>query len=122
MTTAAATRQEVSEHPVPDGGRAIRFGLYAEVNMNLIDGSSVWVQSVSQTLARIPGVDVTLLLRAREERDVLTAPLHANGRIELVRPEVPGHEKPLDVGSALDELERLDEKQPFDVVLLRGAG
>jgi glycosyltransferase involved in cell wall biosynthesis len=122
MTTAAATRHEVSEQPAAPGERAIRFGLYAEVNMNLIDGSSVWVQSVSQTLARIPGVEVTLLLRTPEKRDVLTAPLRDNGRIELADPEGLDHEKSLDVESALDELERLDDKQRFDVVLLRGAG
>jgi glycosyltransferase involved in cell wall biosynthesis len=122
MTTAAATRPESAEHPAPEQGRPIRFGLYAEVNMNLIDGSSVWVQSVSQTLTRIPGVEVTLLLRAADERDVLTAPLRANPRIELVDPGESGHEKPLDVETALDELERLDEERAFDVVLLRGAG
>ena len=55
--------------------------------MNLIDGSSVWVQSVSQTLTEIPGVELTLLLRTHEQRDVLTAPLHANPRIELVDPD-----------------------------------
>jgi glycosyltransferase involved in cell wall biosynthesis len=122
MTTTAAARQEASEQSTPDGGRPIRFGLYAEVNMNLIDGSSVWVQSVSQTLTRIPGVEITLLLRAPDGRDVLTAPLRANPRIELVDPSESGHEKPLEVEAALDELERLDEERGFDVVLLRGAG
>jgi glycosyltransferase involved in cell wall biosynthesis len=122
MTTAAATRQQVSGLPAENRAGAIRFGLYAEVNMNLIDGSSVWVQSVSQTITLIPGVEVTLLLRAREKRDVLTAPLRANGRIELVGPDGLGHDELLDIESALDELGRLDRERHFDVVLLRGAG
>ncbi len=89
--------------------------------MNLIDGSSVWVQSVGETLTRIPGVEVTLLLRAREERDVLTAPLRANGRIELVPAEALGYEHQPDPGEALEALERLDEEHGFDAVFLRGA-
>ncbi len=90
--------------------------------MNLIDGSSAWVQSVSQTLAQIEGVEVTLLLRAPEQRDVLTAPLHANDQIELVAPGRFGHEQPMDVEEALEALQTLDEERGFDVVFLRGAG
>jgi glycosyltransferase involved in cell wall biosynthesis len=120
MTAAVATRQD-SEKPDAERARSIRFALYAEVNMNLIDGSSVWVQSVGETLTRIPGVEVTLLLRALEERDVLTAPLRANGRVELVPPIQFGDEHSLNTEAALDALERLDEEREFDFVFLRGA-
>jgi glycosyltransferase involved in cell wall biosynthesis len=40
----------------------------------------------------------------------------------LVGPDELGHEKTLDVESALEELERLDGEHGFDVVFLRGAG
>jgi glycosyltransferase involved in cell wall biosynthesis len=122
MTAAAPTLTEGSESPAGEAQRPIRIGLYAEVNMNLIDGSSVWVQSVSQTMTRIPGVEVTLLLRAPEQRDVLTAPLRANGRIELVHPDHFHLTKPLEAEVALDALANLDEERDFDHVLLRGAG
>jgi len=122
MPAVTDTSPEVKPAPAGELARPIRFALYAEVNMNLIDGSSVWVQSVSQTLTQIEGVEVTLLLRAPEQRDVLTAPLHADPRIELVQPEAFGHEQPMDVEAALDALEDLDEERGFDHVLLRGAG
>ncbi|HEX3294398.1 MAG TPA: glycosyltransferase family 4 protein [Solirubrobacterales bacterium] len=122
MIEAATTLARESPDSIGEDPPTIRFGLYAEVNMNLIDGSSVWVQSVSQTLTQIEGVEVTLLLRAPAQRDVLTAPLRANPRIELVSPEEVGHERPLEVGEALDALERLDGERGFDHVFLRGAG
>jgi glycosyltransferase involved in cell wall biosynthesis len=53
---------------------------------------------------------------------VLTAPLRANDRIELVHREAFGNEQPLDVETALDALERLDRERDFDHVFLRGAG
>jgi glycosyltransferase involved in cell wall biosynthesis len=65
---------------------------------------------------------VTVLLRAPEQRDVLTAPLHASDRIELVPPGHFGHENRMDVEEALEALQRLDEEREFDVVFLRGAG
>jgi glycosyltransferase involved in cell wall biosynthesis len=120
MSTAAATHPEVSRRS-DDEGRPVRFALYAEVNMNLIDGSSVWVQSVAQTLTTIPGVEVTLLLRAPEQRDVLTAPLHANERIELIHPETFDINEPLNAEVALNALRELDQEREFDHVLLRGA-
>ena len=121
MTAAASTLTEATREPSGQGPHPIRFAVYAEVNMNLIDGSSVWLQSVSQMLTRIDGVEVTLLLRASEERDVLTAPLHANDRIQLVSPDRFGHEEPMDVEEALEALQILDREREFDVVFLRGA-
>jgi glycosyltransferase involved in cell wall biosynthesis len=121
MTAATATPLEVSRASADEAAPRLRLALYAEVNMNLIDGSSVWVQSVAQTLTQIDGVEVTLLLRVAEQRDVLTAPLRANGQVELVYPDQLGYESPLDAEEALDALERLDEERGFDHVLLRGA-
>ena len=98
----------------------MRVVLYAEVNMNLIDGSSVWVQSVAQMLTTLPWVNVSVLLRAEEKRDLLTAPLRDHPRVELIEPESLGHQGPLDPGEALDCLLSLDSEGGFDVVMLRG--
>ncbi len=89
--------------------------------MNLIDGSSVWVQSVAQTLSLLPGVEVVLLLRAPEQRDLLTGPLRSLPRVQLVDPTELGYEKPLVAEQAVDALERLDRDHAFDLVFLRGA-
>ena len=121
MTASTATSPEAPPAPATEPARPVRFGLYAEVNMNLIDGSSVWVQSVAQTLTQIEGAEVTVLLRAPEQRDVLTAPLQANGSVELVQPDQFGVEGPLKADEALAALRQLDEEREFDHVLLRGA-
>ncbi len=100
----------------------MRVALYGEVNMNLLDGSSVWVQSMAQMLTTLPEVEVTLLLRCAEERDVLTGPLHAHPRVELIDPgSGPEPRKRLTPQEAIAELESLDAERRFDVVLLRGA-
>ncbi len=100
----------------------MRIALYGEVNLNLLDGSSVWVQSMAQMLTSLPEVEVTLLLRFPEERQILTSPLHEHPRIQLIdpaaAPESPGR---LSAAHAVDALERLDAERSFDIVLLRGA-
>ncbi|HEX6665099.1 MAG TPA: class I SAM-dependent methyltransferase [Solirubrobacterales bacterium] len=97
-----------------------RIAVYGEIDPNLVDGSSVWLQSVCQVLASIDRVEVTLLLRRplQPERRFLLSELEASGRIELVDAGRPGL---LDPAEALDLLEELDrERGRFDLVLLRG--
>lgn len=98
----------------------IRIALYGEINMNLIDGSSVWLQSLAQTLTSLPRVEVTVLLRFGEERDVLTAPLRSSPEIDVVDPRSLGHTGPLSPSEAVACLERLDAERRFDLLLLRG--
>jgi glycosyltransferase involved in cell wall biosynthesis len=102
--------------------RPLKIALYGEVNMNLLDGSSVWVQSMAQMLTSLPGVEVTLLLRCAEERRVLTGPLHGHPQVELIDPGLgPEPRKRLSPAEAVDALQALNAERDFDVVLLRGA-
>lgn len=99
---------------------ARRIAVYGEIDPNLVDGSSVWLQSICQVLAMIDRVEVTLLLRRPlgPGRRFLLDALAANERIELVD---AGRRGLLGAAEALDLLEQLDrERGPFDLVLLRG--
>jgi glycosyltransferase involved in cell wall biosynthesis len=96
-----------------------RVAVYGEVDPNLIDGSSVWLQSICQVLVSLDGVEVTLLLRRPldPERRFLLAELEADGGVELLDAGQPGLLSPAE---ALDLLEDLDRDRTFDLVLLRG--
>jgi len=96
----------------------VHVAVYGEVNMNLIDGSSIWLQSVATMLASLPGVEVTVLLRAPEERDLITGALAAHPQITLEPPSTGRVLKPPD---AVAQLVALDDRIGFDLVLLRGA-
>jgi glycosyltransferase involved in cell wall biosynthesis/predicted O-methyltransferase YrrM len=106
---------------VPGGsGLPRRIAVYGEIDPNLVDGSSVWLQSICQVLASLDGVEVTLLLRRplEPERRFLLAELEANDSVEIVAAARPGLLGPAE---ALDLLEGLDrERGGFDLVLLRG--
>jgi glycosyltransferase involved in cell wall biosynthesis/predicted O-methyltransferase YrrM len=97
-----------------------RIAVYGEIDPNLVDGSSIWLQSVCQVLASLDGVEVTLLLRRplEAERRFLLAELDTEESVELVDAGRPGLLAPAE---ALDLLEVLDrERGGFDLVLLRG--
>ncbi|HET8862111.1 MAG TPA: glycosyltransferase family 4 protein [Solirubrobacterales bacterium] len=101
------------------GGSGCRVAVYGEIDPNLVDGSSVWLQSICQVLASLDGVEVTLLLRRPLDpgRRFLLDALEATDAIELVD---GGEQRLLGPAEALDLLQALDRGRRFDVVLLRG--
>lgn len=102
----------------PPVGR--RIAVYGEIDLNLVDGSAVWLQSVCELLSSIEGVAVTLLLRRsiEPERRFLVDALKSGGGVEIVDPGRPGRLTPADALAVLEGLD--DSRGPFDVVLLRG--
>jgi len=104
--------------------KAIRALVYGDVNLNLIDGSAIWAQSVVETLARA-GCEVTLLLKTPITTDRLLKPLERLGGITIARTFEDGLLDPLPrdritVTQATTIMRRLDEADRFDIVVLRG--
>jgi len=102
-----------------DRDLAILF--YTMANLNLIDGSSIWMHSVAETLHVDDRLQVTIPLRTPERRDVVTRALRRLERVELVDPRELGRPDPggMSVVDSVTALERLDAKRRRDIVLLR---
>ena len=99
--------------------------VYGDIDLNLIDGSAIWLQSVTQALARA-GCAVTLVLKAPVRTSRLIAPLLAEPGITVRRPfeehlvEGLDGSGPVRAAAAAGLLARLDAEQPHDLVVLRG--
>jgi glycosyltransferase involved in cell wall biosynthesis len=108
-----------SRPPLP--ASAIDVLLYSPANLNQIDGSTIWVQSVVETLLADPRVFVTVPLRAPERRTIVSGPLRALERVDLIdaHPRLAARNLGLTTTQALDLIERLDRDRPADVILLR---
>ncbi len=97
-----------------------RIALYADINPNAIDGSSIWLASVAEILGRWPGVSVTLFLKAQLQRTLLIEPLlKFAGSLRIVEPEIPESSK-LSLAQAVETIRQADERKPFDAIILRG--
>jgi glycosyltransferase involved in cell wall biosynthesis len=96
--------------------------VYGDMDLNLIDGSAIWLQSVTQALAGA-GCAVTLVLKAPVRTSRLIAPLLAEPGVTVRRPfeehlvEGPG---PIRAPAAPELLARLDAEAPHDLVVMRG--
>lgn len=96
----------------------VHLCLYGDVNLNLVDGSAIWLASLAETLAIDEAVRLTVLLKAPLERELVVTSLRDRPNVELVT--APGAAGRLTPAQALDEVERRDRERRFDAVLLRG--
>jgi len=94
--------------------------VYGDIDLNLLDGSAIWLQSVTQALARA-GCDVTLLLKAQVTTSRLIAPLLAEPGIRVRSPHKEGlATTAVQAAAAPALLARLDSERSYDLLVLRG--
>lgn len=102
----------------------MRVLVYANVGLNLIDGSTIWVQSIAEVLSSLPGCDVVVLSRDRLE-DTGVAP--ALKRIDAARvvccsdyPDIMAqHPEPGDPEAIEKIVARLDAEATLDRIVIR---
>lgn len=101
----------------------LHVAVYGDVNLNLIDGSAIWAQSVVEALSGA-GCQVQLLLKARIMTHRLTDHMARLPGVTLVRAIedglVRGAGDALTPGQAAAALAELDDATRFDVLVLRG--
>jgi glycosyltransferase involved in cell wall biosynthesis len=110
----------------------IRVLLYGDVDLNLIDGSAIWLSSLAEVLGAARDVSVTVVQKTRITRDVVirTAASLPNvhfldpwaiaadaAEIRAILPERPTGRLAPHTAAAL--IASLDRQRRFDVVLIR---
>jgi glycosyltransferase involved in cell wall biosynthesis len=105
-----------------DSEPVINVLFYSPANLNVMDGSAIWVQSVAETLNVDPRLRVTLPLKALERRGVITDLIRTLPRVDLVdsRDVIATADHVLTPQSAVDVLVELDRARNFDIALVRG--
>jgi glycosyltransferase involved in cell wall biosynthesis len=98
--------------------------VYGDVDLNLLDGSAIWVQGVTQALVAA-GCAVTVVLKAPVRTDRLIAPLRGEEAVTIRSPHAEAllgglTEASLTVPQAVAVLSAVDAAAPHDLVVLRG--
>jgi glycosyltransferase involved in cell wall biosynthesis len=97
--------------------------VYGDIDLNLLDGSAIWLQSVTQALARA-GCAVTLVLKAPVRTSRLIAPLMSEPGVTVRSPHKEHLVEPGSGSVPVTEvpglLHGLDDSGKYDLVVLRG--
>jgi hypothetical protein len=100
--------------------------LYADVDMNLIDGSSIWLNSLIQVLAMDPSTRIHVLLKTRIQKDLLVKDLYSLENVTFTDPYkyFTGYQfenkNRLVVEDAIRLIRQLTSENTFDCLILRG--
>ena len=99
---------------------SIRIAVYADANLNIIDGSAIWTVSLVEALAGLEYSKVSFFLKSKEKRGLLTEPLKKFGNVEIISPNKNLIKDNLTPEAALDKIEDMDRRLNFDAIVLRG--
>lgn len=114
--------------------RSIKALVYADIDLNIIDGSSIWVTSILETLAQDPTIKPTILLKRPITREVLITSIEKYPNINIIDPWSTEFDhikkalnddswkktKRLTVEQAAEIIDLLDRQYRYDFLLFRG--
>ena len=110
----------------------MRILLYADVDLNLIDGSSIWLASLAETLSLEPSLSVDVLSRTRLRRETVVCGLRARSNVRIIDPWALEEEHPLlgrlqslrlrarlSPSAASKLIRELDFRYSYDLIVVR---
>lgn len=102
-----------------------RVLICANPDLNYIDGSSIWAQTIALGLAATGSAQVNFLAKSRPERDELFAPLKAAPQLTIIDGTAPQYWqgkgfKRLTLPMMSELAVKLDRIEPYDVIVVRG--
>lgn len=99
--------------------RSVRVLLYGDVNLNILDGSAVWLTSMARTWTMM-GAQVDVVLKATETRTLLSGELREMSGVRVHPARPPRGMPAMPPAQAAELLRELDGDGIYDVVMVRG--
>ena len=96
--------------------RTIKLLIYADVNLNIMDGSSVWLAELLALIAKDPRVQLDFLSKATHQGGPLNGQVDKLVNINRIEKST----RPLKPEQAAQAIEQLDKENNYDRVLVRG--
>lgn len=100
--------------------KKMKIAIYADVNMNLIDGSAIWLASIVQILTSVQTVTLTLFLKAPVENSLNLNELYEIPNLTIVTANVGKGVKYLAPIDAIRIIKESDKTEIYDAIFLRG--
>ncbi len=93
--------------------------LYGDVNLNIMDGSAIWLVSLAETLS-LTDSEIHLVLKAHVETDRLLTRLHDNPRVTIHQARPKRGLSEMGLTQAISEVEEVVGNTGADIVIMRG--
>lgn len=95
--------------------------LYGDLNLNIVDGSSVWLMSLAKLLAKDIDNVVDILLKEKITNNILIKELVQFENVSLLNAdEYYPKEKSVDVSNIVKIMKRIDNLRDYSCIIVRG--
>ncbi|MGE5396645.1 MAG: glycosyltransferase [Chitinophagales bacterium] len=98
------------------GKPVLNIFLYGDIDLNLIDGSSIWMISLIGVLHQDPRIQLTVLLKRPILRDLLVEPYLKDLKVKFINPPT----NRLSPEEAVVMMEKANDECPYDLFIVRG--
>ncbi|MBC2390711.1 glycosyltransferase [Listeria booriae] len=106
--------------------KVLKVLVYGDVDLNIMDGSAVWLTSMAGMLATSPDVQVDILLKARVKNTLLTDEMAMYPNVNMIQPytdlgkQTFKNGNRMQVDEAVAIMKNLDEAHTYHVIIIRG--
>ena len=95
--------------------------LYGDLNLNIVDGSSIWLVSLAKLLAKDTDNVVDILLKEKIVNDILIKDLTQYDNVSILNSdEYFPKEKSVDITNIVKTMNRIDELRDYSCIIVRG--
>lgn len=96
--------------------KSLKLLVYADVNLNIMDGSSVWLAELLRLVASDPRVELDFLQKAPDQGGPLNEQVRATQNVNRIEK----HPRPMQPEQVVEAIQELDRDNQYDRVLVRG--
>ncbi|OXS55453.1 glycosyltransferase involved in cell wall biosynthesis [Bacillus sp. V-88] len=106
--------------------RKLKVLLYGDVDLNIMDGSAVWLTSLANVLDKDENVNTDVLLKAPNVKKRLTNSIQNLKRVNIIDTFTRFHDRSfetrnrINVNEAVRLIEELDSLNGYDCIIIRG--
>ena len=95
--------------------------LYGDLNLNIVDGSSIWLVSLAKLLAKDTDNVVDILLKEKIVNNILIKDLTQYDNVSILNSdEYYPKEKSVDITNIVKIMNRIDELRDYSCIIVRG--
>jgi len=95
--------------------------VYGDVDMNYIDGSSIWAASITDVISSVPNVDVDILLKSDAYKSKVIKQISSiNKSVRFISPSKFNCKQRFVNDDAVKHIQQLHQDQNYDIILIRG--
>src|SRR5690625_4496069 len=106
--------------------KKLKILIYGDQNLNILDGSAVWMSSLVNILTQDMKVDVDILLKTSVKRNVILTNIEKIDQVKLINPfesykdyEFQNKQR-LNPNEAAELIEKIDLNNNYHVIITRG--